>query len=401
MKIKKTNEELVALIQSGTDVQENMTLLLKQNQGLVMLIAKRMPTSSVVDFADLVQEGNMGLMKAVDSFDESKGAFTTHAGFYIRGTILRNTEGVLYDKRLPTHIHDLISKYKQFSGKYKAEHGEWPSDDEVLQNLQISKTALKDLKRTLQEANSVSLDDIVPGAEDLTVGEHIADPVEVADMVIENLYQNHCGQILWNHLEALGGLNGMVLIERFFENKTLQEIADKYNLTKQRIEQIEKKALGVLKKQDELRALIDADFDYDSEALKYTGFMAWKENMESSVERAVRKKENWDGDNQNRIDKLQSAIIAEKEHLETLKTRLLGCEAEQRKQIEKLFKHQFDEIVPHVLELSPKAMQTFILIYVCGMKGSEVAKKMDVGKSAVSMNKSFAISKIQAALEVQ
>ena len=86
--------------------------------------------------------------------------------------------------------------------------------------------------------------------------------------------------------------------------------------------------------------------------------------------------------------------------METLKTRLLECEAEQRKQIEELFQHQFDEIVPHILQLSPKAMQTFILIYVCGMKGTEVAQKMNVGKSAVSMNKTYAISKIQEGLAV-
>lgn len=401
MKNKKTNEELVALIQSGTDVQENMGLLLEQNQGLVMLIAKQVSISShIADYDDVIQEGNIGLMQAVDSYDEAKGAFTTYAGFYIKGNIKRNIEPLLYNKSISPYVHQQISKYKQFAGKYKAEHGEYPSDDEVLQHMQIRKTVLRDLKRIIQEANSVSLDDFTPGTEDLTYGDSIADPVEMADMVIENLYQNECGQILWRHLEALGGMNAVVLIERFFENKTLQAIADKHNLTRQRIEQIEKRALRLLHKQDELRALIDSDFDYDSQARKYTGFRAWKENMESSVERVVRKKEDWDAKNQKRIDELQSAIIAEKKGLETLQTRLLECEEEQRKQIEALFKHQFNEIVPHVLELSPKAMQTFILIYVCGMKGSEVAKEMNVGKSAVSMNKSYAVSKIQEALTI-
>lgn len=401
MESKKTNEELVALIQSGIDVQENMTLLLEQNQGLVMLIAKQVSISShMVDYDDVIQEGNIGLMKAVESYDESKGAFATYAGVYIKGTIIRNTEPLLYNKRLPSHIHQLIGKYRQFSRKYQAEYGEYPPDEEVLQHLNITNTALKHLKRTLQEANSVSLDDIVPDTEDLTVGEHIADPVEVADMVIENLYQNECGQILWKHLEALRGLWGVVLVERFFKNKTLQEIADKYNLSRERIRQIELKALKLLKKQDELKALLDSDFDYRTQALKYTGFKAWKENMESSVERAVRKKESWETNRKKRIDELESAIVAEKENLETLKTRLLECEAEQRKQIEELFQHQFDEIVPHILQLSPKAMQTFILIYVCGMKGTEVAQKMNVGKSAVSMNKTYAISKIQEGLAV-
>lgn len=400
MKIEKTNEELVALIQSGTDVQENMALLLEQNRGLVMLIAKKMTTSTIIDFDDVVQEGNIGLMKAVDSYDEEKGAFTTHAGFHIRGTIVRNTEPFLQNKSLSPYIHQQISKYKQFAGKYKAEHGEYPSDDEVLQHMQIKKTTLRDLKRIIQEANSVSLDDAVPGAEDLTVGERIADPVEVADMVIENIYQDECGQLIWKHLEALRGLHGVVLVERFFEKKTLQAIADKHNLSQEGIRKIEKRALELLKKQDELRALIDADFDYDSQALRCTGFRAWKENMESSVERAVRKKEGWTKDRQNRIEGMEQAILAEQENLVAIKAHLLECEEEQRKQIEKLFKHRFDEIVPHVLELSPKAMQTFILIYVCGMKGSEVAKEMNVGKSAVSMNKTYAVSKIQEALTV-
>ena len=84
MESKKTNEELVALIQSGIDVQENMTLLLEQNQGLVMLIAKQVSISShMVDIDDVIQEGNIGLMKAVESYDESKGAFATYAGVYI------------------------------------------------------------------------------------------------------------------------------------------------------------------------------------------------------------------------------------------------------------------------------------------------------------------------------
>lgn len=401
MKTKKTNEELVALIQSGIDVQENMTLLLEQNKGLVMVIAKRLSISShIVDYDDVLQEGNIGLMKAVNTYDESKGAFTTYAGFYIKGTIIRNTQPLLYDKKLPPHIHDLIGKYRQFSRNYKAEYGEYPSDEDVLQHLNITKTALKTLKDILQETNSVSLDDIVSDDEGLTVGEHIADPIELADVVIERLYQDEAGQVLWKHLEALKGLNGVVLIERFFKNKTFRQIADKYNVTYQRIQQIEKRAMELLKKQDELRVLVDSNFDYDSQARKYTGFRAWKENMESSVERVVRKKEGWEADMKNRIEGMERAIFQEKEDLESLKAHLLECEEEQRKQIEALFQHQFDEIVPHILQLSTKAMQTFILIYVCGMKGSEVAKKMGVGKSAVSMNKSYAIQKLNQVLAV-
>lgn len=400
MNTEKTNEQLIALIQSGTDVQENMALLLEQNQGLVMMLAQKMPTSSVVDFNDLIQEGNIGLMRAVDSYDESKGAFSTYAGFYIKGTIMRNIEALLYDKRLPAHMIQAIGKYRQFLNEYKAENGEYPSDEEVLQHLDITKTALKTLKRTVQEINSVSLYDDVPGTEDLTIGESVADPVEMADVVIENLYQNECGQILWKHLEDLGGMDAVVLVERFFENKTLQAIADKYNLTKQRIEQIEKRALGILQEQDELKSLINSDFDYASQGLKYTGFKAWKENMESSVERVFRIKEAWDANNQNRIEHLLKESSEELKELEAMKTRLLECEEEQRKQIEAIFQRQFDEIVPHILNLPKRTMQVFIMLYVDGLRGVDVVSELNISKSNVSMNKTLAISRINEALAV-
>ena len=124
-----TNEELVALIQAGDHVQDNMGLLYQQNRRFITGIA--LPFSSSVELDDLMQEAYFGLEKAVSKYDPTLGyAFLTYAENHIRLSIQRYCQNCGRLKRVPVHVLEQISKYQKFRSDFQAVVGDEPTDEE-------------------------------------------------------------------------------------------------------------------------------------------------------------------------------------------------------------------------------------------------------------------------------
>lgn len=146
-----TNEELVALIQAGVDVQSNMGQLWTQNRKFIIKIA--LPYSKSCELEDLIQEAYFGLEKAVEKYDTEKGfQFLTYAEHWIRQEIHRYCQNSGRLKRVPVHWIEQISKYQKFRSDYQAITGSEPVDEEYCIFLNISPNKLKELRGYMVES---------------------------------------------------------------------------------------------------------------------------------------------------------------------------------------------------------------------------------------------------------
>lgn len=132
-----TNEELVALIQAGVDVQENMGQLYQQNRNFIVKIV--LPYSKSCEMDDLMQEAYFGLEKAVQRFEPDRDVlFISYAGIWIRNVIQRYCQNNGNLKRVPVHVVVRISKYLRFRDDYRMTVGEEPSDNQYCAFLGIA-----------------------------------------------------------------------------------------------------------------------------------------------------------------------------------------------------------------------------------------------------------------------
>ena len=196
-----TNEELVEKIQSDEDVENNMGLLYQQNKGLIYKFA--LPYSNMMDMDDLMQEAYFGLVKAVKKYDpEKEFKFITYAEWQIRNHLQRYCYNFSNNRRIPVHVIRQMSKYHDIIRKYENEHGEKPSDDYIKEQIQMDSKQLKKLQKTIQECNTVSFDDVIPGT-DLTIGDTIADEKDFQEDVVQKIAEKQINSSVWKSVDEL------------------------------------------------------------------------------------------------------------------------------------------------------------------------------------------------------
>jgi len=223
--------------------------MIRANLRLVINIAKRYMHLGT-PFLDLIEEGNLGLMKAVDKFNPKKGfRFSTYAAWWVRQAITRSIFDQGKTIRMPVYMNELIAKWKKTNERLSQKLKRIPIDEEIAKKMKISKNQMKQINFWLSTKTS-SLDAPLGDEQDGQVSDLLEDRNSVApDFEIERVFdKEHLNSLL----SIMTGREKMVLDMRFglidAKAQTLASVANKLGVSRERVRQIEEEALRKLKR---------------------------------------------------------------------------------------------------------------------------------------------------------
>jgi RNA polymerase primary sigma factor len=256
--LKEINKRMNEGERSSRDAKKEM---IEANLRLVISIAKKY-TNRGLQFLDLIQEGNIGLMKAVDKFEYRRGyKFSTYATWWIRQAITRSIADQARTIRIPVHMIETINKMNRISRQHLQEHGFEPDASILAEKMEMPEDKIRKIMKIAKEP--ISMETPIGDDDDSHLGDFIEDQANTAP--IEAAMQAGLREVVKEILDSLTPREAKVLRMRFgiemSTDHTLEEVGKQFDVTRERIRQIESKAVRKLKhpsRSDKLRSFIDS-----------------------------------------------------------------------------------------------------------------------------------------------
>ena len=220
--------------------------LINCNLRLVVSVAKQFaPSANSFQLLDIIQEGNSGLLRAIETYEPELGAFTTYAQPWVEQHIKRGLANKDDEIRKPVHIKELTHKYNEFIEKYIGENRTFPTDEQICSKLKISKKTLKTIRDSF-DMDPISLNQIVKDDSDTELGDFVSVSNDDYNDILNDMTKQDIFIVV---KEVLSPLKYFVVYHRILsENRmTLEEVAPYLNITRERVRQLEAKALKQLK----------------------------------------------------------------------------------------------------------------------------------------------------------
>jgi RNA polymerase primary sigma factor len=247
MSVEELKDITSKMTKGETKIRRAKKDMIEANLRLVISIAKKY-TNRGLQFLDLIQEGNIGLMKAVDKFEYRRGyKFSTYATWWIRQAITRSIADQARTIRIPVHMIETINKLNRISRQMLQENGKEPSPEELSEKMDMPEEKIRKVLKIAKEP--ISTETPIGDEDDTTLGDFIEDPLQ--DSPIDAATENNLHDATDGVLSSLTAREAKVLRMRFGigmnTDHTLEEVGKQFDVTRERIRQIEAKALRKLR----------------------------------------------------------------------------------------------------------------------------------------------------------
>lgn len=248
-----SNEELVIKIKAGIDVAENMEALYRQMKAFIHTIAWKYRGYEALE--DLEQEGFLALYPAIDGYRPEEGvAFVHYAAFWIKQKITRyiHNNGMI---RIPVKQRLRINQYERIRTTFLSTMGREPTNKEISWYMEISPKQVEQLKRDEIAAKVGSLDCFVAGEEDITIGDLVAAKDDVEQAVLDAVEAEQLKDVLWSMVDKLPERQSQIIQSKYQEGKTAKEIGKTWDISGERVRQLESAAVRELRKPSKTKRL--------------------------------------------------------------------------------------------------------------------------------------------------